>query len=172
MSFRSLKSYSLASILVGAVFFSSLSAQAASLIKSFNDWSVFAHEEKPKKICFAASQPKTTLPKGVNRDPIYFYVSAWPNDGIKTEVSIRLGYPVRTKVPVRVTIGNKQFSLFAKGDKAYVSDSTEELKLIDAMKKGSTMTVQATSKRGTRTSDSYSLRGITSALEGLQKNCS
>ncbi len=147
-------------------------AKAASLIKVYKDWSVFSHEDKPKKICFAASQPKRALPKGVNRDPIYFYVSAWPDDGIKSEVSIRLGYPIRTKVPVRVTIGNEEFILFAKGDKAFVNDATDELKLIDAMKKGSSMTVQATSKRGTRTSDSYSLLGISDALKGLRSACS
>ncbi len=172
MSLRSFTTFSFTGAFLAAVVFANAPANAATLVKSFKDWSVFSHADKPKKICFAASQPKRTLPKGANRDAIYFYVSAWPDDGIKTEVSIRLGYPVRAKVPVRVTIGKEQFSLFAKGDKAYVNDSTDELKLIDAMKKGSTMTVQATSQRGTRTSDSYSLRGISDALKGLQNSCS
>lgn len=172
MFLRHLTTFYFCAVVLSVAAFDSTPAHAATLIKAFKDWSVFAHEEKPKKICFVASQPKRTLPKGVNRDPIYFYVSAWPDDGIKTEVSIRLGYPVRSTVPVSVTIGGEKFSLFAKGDKAFVSDSTDELKLIDAMKKGDSMTVQATSKRGTRTSDSYSLRGISDALKGLQKSCS
>jgi invasion associated locus B (IalB) protein len=172
MSVRYLTTFSFCTLALAVLVTLREPANAATLVENFGDWSVFAHEEKPKKICFVASQPKRALPKGVNRDPIYFYISAWPDDGIKTEVSIRLGYPIRSKVPVRVTIGGDKFDLFAKGDKAFVSDSTEELKLIDAMKKGSAMTVQATSKRGTRTSDSYSLRGLTDALSGLQKSCS
>lgn len=173
MSFRFKPNMAIAAI-ASVLCFSLGSAQshAATLVKVYKDWSVFSHDDKPKKICFAAARPKTTRPKGVNRDPIYFYVSAWPKDGIKSEVSIRLGYPIRTKIPVRVTIGSEQFNLFAKGDKAFVSDATEELKLIDAMKRGSSMLVQATSKRGTKTSDSYSLLGISDALKGLQKECS
>lgn len=152
--------------------FNAADAQATRLVKIYKDWNVFSNDENKSKICFIASQPKQALPKGANRDPIYFYVSAWPTDGIKTEVSIRLGYPIQSKIPVKVKIGSDEFTLFAKGDKAFVSDETQELKLIDAMKKGSRMVVQATSKRGTRTSDSYSLLGISDALKNLQKACS
>ncbi len=146
-------------------------ASAATLVKTHKAWSVFSHGESSKKICFAASQPKVTLPKGANRSAVFFYVSAWPNDGVKSEISVRQGYPIKPGSTVSVTIGGKKFNLFAKDDKAFVADATEELKLIDAMKAGSVMSISGISKRGTKTTDRYSLSGITAALATLSATC-
>lgn len=146
-------------------------ASAANLVKTFRDWSLFSHEEAQKKICFAASQPKESSPVDSKRDAVFFYVSAWPKDGVKSEVSIRLGYPIKKGSTVTVDVGGAKFDLFAKDDKAFVADPTQELKLIDAMKRGSVMKVEATSEKGTATADSYSLMGISNALQGLTSEC-
>ena len=146
-------------------------ASAVSLVKKHSAWSVYSHEASAQKICFAASKPKVTRPKGANRSAVFFYVSAWPNDGVKSEVSIRLGYPIKPGSTVQVKIGGKNFNLFAKDFNAFVADATEELKLIDAMRAGSTMTISGVSKRGTNTSDSYSLSGVTAALGTLAVAC-
>jgi invasion protein IalB len=146
-------------------------AEAATLVKTFRDWSVFAHDDADKKICFAASQPKESEPSSANRDAVFFYISAWPKDGVKNEVSIRLGYPVKKGSTVRVSVGGKSFDLFAKDDKAFVADATDELKLIEAMRAGSIMKIEAVSERGTATADSYSLMGISGALSGLAQEC-
>ncbi|MEL7049571.1 MAG: invasion associated locus B family protein [Pseudomonadota bacterium] len=42
---------------------------------------------------------------------------------------------------------------------------------MDAMKRGSLMKVAATSARGTKTTDNYSLMGISAALSGLSTTC-
>jgi hypothetical protein len=39
------------------------------------------------------------------------------------------------------------------------------------MKKGKSMTVEGTSRRGTVSTDSYSLSGITAALDAITKAC-
>jgi invasion protein IalB len=146
-------------------------APAANLVKTFRDWSLFSHTEAQSKICFAASQPKESTPANSKRDPAFFYVSAWPKDGVKSEVSVRLGYPIKKGSTVTVDIGGTSFDLFAKDDKAFVADPTQELKLIEAMKRGTIMKVEATSEQGTTTADSYSLMGISNALEGLATEC-
>ncbi len=43
--------------------------------------------------------------------------------------------------------------------------------LIEAMKKGSKLTVTSTSSRGTDVTDFYSLSGITAALDAITKEC-
>lgn len=146
-------------------------APAANLVKTFKDWSLFAHEESQNKICFAASQPKESTPADSKRDPAFFYISAWPKDGVKSEVSVRLGYPIKKGSTVTVDIGGTKFDLFANDDKAFVADPTQELKLIEAMKRGSIMKVEAVSEKGTATADSYSLMGISAALQGLANEC-
>lgn len=146
-------------------------ASAATLVKTYRDWSLFSHEQTDKKICFAATQPKDSTPEGADREGVFFYVSAWPKDGVKSEISVRLGYTIKKGSTVKVSVGSSSFDLFAKDDKAFVADPTEELKLIEAMKRGSSMKVEATSDSGSSTADTFSLMGISAALQGLSNTC-
>jgi hypothetical protein len=146
-------------------------AQAPKLINTFLDWSSYAHDDGKTKICFAVSRPKSQEPKGVTRRPAYFYISAWPKDGVKSEVSIRIGYSFKKDSEVTVMVGGIAFKLFTQADRAYVGDPTQELKLIEAMKKGTNLQVQGTSERGTTTTDTYSLAGLSQAMQSLAEIC-
>lgn len=146
-------------------------AHAAKLVDKAGDWSMFIHDGAEKKICFIASQPSSSTPKDAKRDQPFFYVSAWPKDGVKSEVSVLLGYPVKKGSDVIVTISPSTFKLFAQGDKAFVADPTDELKLIDAMKRGSTMEVSATAEDGVETTDKFSLSGVTASIKNLDTKC-
>ena len=140
--------------------------------KTFNDWKVVIHDGNPDKICFAVSEPKSLDPGTGERKRAFFYVSSWPKDGVKAEVSVNMGYELRPNVQLAVTIGSATFNLFTKGNKGFVADATDELKLIDSMKRGSTMIVRGMAADGGQTTDTYSLSGITAALRNLQDSCS
>lgn len=146
-------------------------AQTVNLVERSGSWSIYADTGTPKQVCFAASPPQAVEPIGANRGSIFFYISAWPKDGIKAEPSVKVGYPINTEKGVTVTIGTDVFKLFSKDQHGFVADPSEELKLIDALKKGSTAIVRATSTRGTNTTDTYSLSGISKALEKLTATC-
>lgn len=135
------------------------------------DWLIHRNAGDGPKICFAATLPKTKEPAGANRAKIVLYVSAWPKEGVKSEVSVKLGYRIKPDSPVTVTVGTESFQLFADDDRAYVANATEELKLIEAMKKGSKLVVQAMSTRGTQTTDTYSLNGLGQALQAVATAC-
>jgi invasion protein IalB len=137
----------------------------------FGDWVVNQNGGGGPKICFAASQPKLKEPAGANRAKIVLYVSAWPKEGVKTEISVKLGYQAKAGVPVTASVGSDAFQLFVKDDRAYVSDPTEELKLVEAMKSGSSVIVKATSAKGTQTTDTYSLKGLDQALKAIATAC-
>ena len=146
-------------------------AQAANFIEKHGDWSVYAHEAGGKKTCFTVAKPRSTKPRNVRRDPIFFYVSDWPADNVKNEISIKMGYPLRATVPVEIKIAANSFKLFTKDEGAYVEKAADEQKVVAAMKAGATMVVQGRSTRGTLTTDEYSLSGITKALEAVAKAC-
>jgi len=146
-------------------------AQAAKLVSTFSDWSSYMHEDARAKICFAVSQPKSQEPKSANRDPAFFYISAWPKDGVRTEISVKIGYPFKKGSEATVTIGGAAFKLFTQNDRAFVGDVAQEVKLIEAMKNAQTMQVQGTSERGTATTDSYSLAGLAQALQAAAAQC-
>jgi hypothetical protein len=146
--------------------------QTTKLINKFDDWTLYAHQSSQSKICFASGSPKTSVPAGARRDAIVFYISAWPNQDVRSEVSVKIGYPFRKGSDATVTVGTATFKLFTKDDRAFVADPAEETKLIEAMKKGSSMVVQGVSERGTATTDTYSLSGFTQALQALRAGCS
>lgn len=136
-------------------------------MEEFKDWTAYEHRGAPGDICFAVSQPKETNPAGISRDSAYFYLSAWPKDGVKSEVSVKMGYDLNDDSNVSVQVGNETFQLFTKGDKAFVSDPNEELKLVNAMRRGSTMVVRGTTGDSVETEDTYSLIGVTAALNAV-----
>jgi uracil-DNA glycosylase len=144
-------------------------AQTGKWLATFSDWSSYMAEEPKGKICFAASQPKSQEPKNLNREPPFFYISAWPREGVKSEVSIKIGYPFKKGSEATVTVGSTAFKLFTQNDRAFVGDAAQEQKLIEAMKKGSTMQVQGTSERGTMVTDTFSLSGLAQAMQSLSE---
>ncbi len=137
----------------------------------YNDWSAYVHKSKTGKICFAISEPKETLPKKVNRDPVYFLITNRPKEKIKNEVSVITGYPYKIDSITTARIGDKIFKMYTKGDGAWVDYAKNERRLIKAMKGGKSMIVKGTSKRGTVTTDKYSLLGITAAISSIDKAC-
>jgi invasion protein IalB len=146
-------------------------AQQAKLLQKYDDWQVFLHEAGNEKVCFAASAPKEMEPKAAKRGPVYFYLTTWQKDGVRNEVSVKVGYALKPDSNPTVAIGSDEFQLYPKDDKAFMRDPAEERKLLDAMRKAQAMTIKGTSARGTNTIDSYSLKGLASALKQLETAC-
>lgn len=146
-------------------------ADSAKLLQKFSDWSAYVSEGSASKVCFAASEPKDQKPKGAKRDAAYVYVSSWPGEGVKNEVSFKFGYPFKPGGAATVTAGGQKFTLFSKDESAFVEKPDVEAKLIEAMGGGGKMTVQGKSQRGTVTTDEYSLEGAKQALDRASQEC-
>jgi len=58
--------------------------------------------------------------------------------------------------------------MFTKDKAGWVENAAQEPALVAAMKSGHSMTVNATSRKGTSTSYSYSLSGISAALKQVE----
>jgi invasion protein IalB len=82
-----------------------------------------------------------------------------------------MGYPFGDGAKATATIGGAKFDLFTKDEGAFVEKTEAEANLIEAMKKGSTMKIDGKSSRGTATSDTYSLDGLSDALARIAKEC-
>jgi Invasion associated locus B (IalB) protein len=145
-------------------------AQEVALLEKFKDWSAYAATGSPK-VCFAVAKPNETLPKAVKRGPIFFYISRWPGDNVVNEISVKMGYPFAEGAKVTANIGGNKFELFTKEEGAFVEKPETETKLIEAMKSGSTMKIEGKSARGTKTTDTYSLGGLSDALDRAAKEC-
>jgi hypothetical protein len=143
----------------------------ARLLEKIGDWSVFVYEGTSGRVCFAAAAPADMQPKAAKRTPVVFYVTTWQKDGVRNEVSVRLGYSIKANSTASVTAGGQRFALPGDDDKAYTKDPADERKLLAAMATGGPMVVKATSAKGTATTDQYSLEGASAAVQKLQQAC-
>jgi len=141
-----------------------------SQLASYGDWEVFLAQGEKSKTCYALATPKDRAPPGLNRDPAYVFISNRPGENVHEEVSIIMGFPMR-EAGARAEIAGSGFALIAKGANAWIKNQAEEAKFVDALKKGSKLIVKASSVRGHVTTDTYSLTGLSQALERIAKEC-
>ena len=134
------------------------------------EWTAYTHAGPPR-LCFVLSAHKEGEVKAPARGQMQVFVSAWPEDGVRAEVSLRSQAPFRAGSDVSVTIGPQVFRLFSEGDRAWVGDATLELKLLEAMRRGNRMAIQGVGEKGVPMTDSISLAGLGQALALLAQGC-
>jgi invasion protein IalB len=139
-------------------------------VKKFGEWRVLAHEGEQGRICFAIASPRISEPTNA-ASGAHFYISAWPKDGVRAEISVKTGASLKAGAPASIQLDQTFYKLFSKGDRAFVIDATDELKLLEAMKKGSTVTVLAQNEQGAVSKDTYSLAGLSQALQTVSGGC-
>ncbi|KXG85480.1 invasion associated locus B family protein [Agrobacterium bohemicum] len=144
------------------------SAQSPTRIQQFNAWGAYSYKSGKSTVCYVLSIPTTKEPASVDHGDIFFIVSQRPGQNISYEPQAMVGYSLRESSKVNVTIDSKNFVMFTKDKAAWVENAAEEPALVAAMKVGKSMTVKATSARGTATSYSYSLSGISAALKQIE----
>ncbi len=163
-------------LLTAALIISTISAPAfagdTDLIGQYGDWSAHSYKEDGQNVCFMASTPKTDEGNYTRRGDIFAFITHRKSDGTKNEFSYAAGYAYKKDSEVKINIDGKwSFTLFTDNENAWTAGPAEDKKLIDAIKRGSKMTVIGYSKRGTKTTDTYSLKGSSKAHEAIGNAC-
>lgn len=169
----------ISSICVLFAFLATISAASANSAQArFNDWRLFVDGQGQSKNCYIASEPKSSTPKNAKRGDIFLIVSHRPGQGVRNEVSVRVGYPFSPTSEPFARIGSDEFGFFSgvavqngADEWAWLDKLNDQPRLVTAMKRGNELVFKATSARGTLTTDSYSLRGVTKAMKALDAAC-
>jgi invasion protein IalB len=124
-------------------------------------------------VCFALSKPTSAVtdPAGRNRDPSYAFISTRPAEKVKNEVSVIVGYPQKPGVDATATVGSASYVMYTQNDGAWVKNAAEESQMVEAMRKGSELVIKSVSTHNTKTTDTYSLKGISDALAKVAAEC-
>ena len=146
-------------------------ASGPKKIGDFGDWSAYSFLENGKKVCYMVSSPKTDEGNYTRRGDIYTLVTHRPSENTRNVFSYIGGYPYKADSEVKVRIDGKTYNLFTYEETAWAPDGSTDNSIVQALKKGSKMVVKGTSKRGTLTTDTYSLKGSTSAHDAISKAC-
>jgi invasion protein IalB len=99
------------------------------------------------------------------------FISSRPADKVSNEVSIIIGYPFKPNSEATVDIGSTSFALYTQQDGAWIKNAAEEAHMVEAMRAGQSAVVKGASAKGTRTTDTFSLRGLGQALDRADQGC-
>lgn len=143
------------------------------LLGQYDDWGVYTASPNGNKVCFALSKPvkAETDPPNRSRDDPYFFISSRPGEKVRDEISVIFGYGFKPNAEASVEVGGANYSLYTQSDGGWIKNAAEEPRLINALRRGSDATVKGISSRGTTTTDVYSLKGVTKALERVAEEC-
>ncbi len=136
-----------------------------TMVKQFEDWGVYSYSKGGQTVCYLLTVPTTKEPASVDHGSNFFVIGRTPGAGYEPQAI--MGYDLKPGSRVKIAIGDKTFTMFTKGKSAWVLEESGEPEVIGAMRSGSDMTVEAISQRGTATTYTYSLNGVSAALKRM-----
>ena len=144
-----------------------------TLIGQFGTWGAYTATPNGKKVCFALAKPSSskTNPPNRPRDPAYAFVSTRPAEKVVNEVSIMIGYALKPGSESTLEVGGASYAMYTLGDGIWIKNAAEEERMVDAMRKAADATVKGVSAKGTETTDTFSLKGLSQALDKLAQDC-
>jgi len=137
----------------------------------FKAWSAHRYGAGKQRLCYVYAVPGLSRGKYKRRGATYVQVTHRAKDGARNEVSVMAGYAYKPDSEAVVDIDGRKFKLFTRGDGAWTHDGKQDTALVAAMRAGKSMVLRGTSSRGTRTTDTYSLKGFTAAHKAIGKAC-
>jgi len=144
-----------------------------TLLGQYGDWGAYTASPGGRKVCFSIAKPKAsqTNPAGRKRDQAYVFISNRPAEKVRNEVSVIIGYPFKAASDATAEIGGDKFAMYTLNDGAWIKNVAEEARMVEAMRKGSDLTVKGVSGHGTESTDQYSLKGLSQALDRAAQEC-
>jgi hypothetical protein len=163
-------------LLISLTFFAALvlpgaSVSAQSFLANSGDWSAFKDGAGASLTCYIASAPIKETGNYQKRGDALVLVTHRPGEKSRDVVEFRAGYTYRKDSEVLVNIDGQVYKLFTDKEAAWAKDSKTDRSLTRAMIRGRSMVVTGFSSRGTKTVDTYSLKGFTAAYRTIGKAC-
>lgn len=150
----------------------SIGAEPA-LLGQFADWGAYAANPGGRKVCYALAKPASaqTNPPNRPRDPAYLFVATRPAENVQNEISVTVGYTLKSNSEASATVGQNKFVLYTQQDGAWIKNAAEEARLVETMQKSPEVVISGVSGRGTQSTDRYSLKGLREALARANQEC-
>jgi hypothetical protein len=140
------------------------------LLVQSKDWSAVTAGAAKAKVCYALGKPQKLDPPTLNHGDVFFFISTRPGENVKNEPSLQVGYPFKEASKVTVDVDGQKFTLFTRADGAW-TETGDDAKLVDVLRKGRVLKVTGQSVRGNATNYTFSLAGIGGALDAVAKEC-
>lgn len=134
----------------------------------YDGWAAFK-DAKPLR-CYAIAKAQGEPPA-----PAYATVSNWPDRKVRGALHLVLSRSVADTgakgAEVRLALGDKRFTLVAKGRNAWAADARQDAAIIAALRSAARMSVSARGAKGGTFTDRYTLAGVATAMDAATVAC-
>ena len=164
-------------LFLGFSFLSAATAADPAFLSKHGAWTAHVKADSGRKTCFAWTMPTKSKGNYQSRGDVLAFVTVYKpapeGDDYYAggQISVVAGYRYKPDGTVVATIARKKYELFSDDDTAWAIGADGDKTLIAAMKAGSTMVVNGSSWRPTKTTDTYSLKGFTAAYNAIRAAC-
>lgn len=128
----------------------------------YDGWAAF-RDAAPAR-CYAIAKAQGSPPA-----PAYATVSNWPERKVRGAVHFVLSREVSGSV--RLAVGDKRFTLVAKGRNGWAKDARDDAAIIAALRSAARMSVSASGAKGGVFTDRYALAGAATAIDAATVGC-
>jgi hypothetical protein len=160
-----------AAALLAPAFVSPAAAQSVKQIGAFHDWSAYSATSSDGEICFAVSKPQEVVPSPDGYTQGYLYLTHRPAQQITNELNFVAGVTLDASQPASLSIGGQSFPLFVQADSAWLDDPTQNDTLAGVMRAGTAAVIDATTDKGIKIRETFSLAGATAASKAINGSC-
>jgi hypothetical protein len=170
---RKLLSGLVAGILLATGLVQGVVAQETENLGTHRFWTAWKGADANGVICYVSSQPQTSVtdPAGRPRGEIHFLIIHRKGLGTRNEVQTLVGYPLGSSTTPQAVVDGRGYDMVIEGEAAWLASTADEDAFVEALKRGTEMVVRGTSTRGTNTTDTYSLSGVTAAMDAIDAAC-
>lgn len=133
----------------------------------YSNWAAFRDAGTPR--CYAIAKPSSATTR---RDfSPYATVATWPSRKIRNQVHIRLSRATAKSGTIRMSIGDKRFTLTGGGGDAWAQNASMDAAIVAAMRSATRMSIRARDASGRAFTDRYQLAGAATAIDAAIVGC-
>ena len=145
-------------------------AQAPRMIGSRDSWSAWKAYENKSAICYVYSDALSKQPEHLDHGRVSLFVRRFKSGKVRTEASLQVGYEF-APTTIRIVVDGKRFSMIPRGNYAWLRRTEREAEFARALEDGRVAIVEATSRRGNKTTYSFPLKGFTAVMRKARRGC-
>lgn len=140
-------------------------------------WQVYTVKDgNTLNACYVMGTPQKMTGQYKKRGASYLSVKIQADSDESPIISFIAGYDIKPKSPITVQSNAATFELYVPSNgiapgTAWAGDDKTEKSLINAAKRGKSLTIKGVSQKGTQTTDTYDLKGFSNAYATMMGAC-
>ena len=134
-------------------------------------WSGYTFTENKQKVCYLTGTPKASEGDYTKRGDVFLFITHYPASNVFDDLYFDMGYPLKKGGEGKVVVGKQTFPLVGDDTHLFSEDRKQDKKIISLLKQGDLLVVKSASQKGTKTTDTFDLKGFLKIYQAISKAC-